>query len=127
LTITRCHTPHGTTKGLPGLQRETAFTSFFVENYVDCTLDKIEQFVAVGMHLPCMRRVPGHSSLTCESALDAGMSATWLNDRFDRSNGYETNRILRQVDRILEWLRHRLGFHAACSCAHGFKQFFYRQ
>src|SRR5277367_2369052 len=102
-------------KGLPGFQRKTAFASFLVENYVDCTLDQVEQFVAVRMHLAGMRRVPGHSGLTRESALDTGMSATSLSDCFDRSGGCETNRILRQVDRILEWLRHRLGFHAACS------------
>src|SRR5271169_4872693 len=102
-------------KGLPGLQRKAVFPSFFVENYVDCALDQVEQFVAVRMHLSSMRRVPGHSGLTRESALDAGMSATSLSDRFDRSCGCETNRTLRQVDRILEWLRDRLGFHAACS------------
>jgi hypothetical protein len=104
-------------KGFAGLQRKTAFASFLVENYVDCALDKIEQFVAVWMHLPSMRRVLGHSGLSSESALDTGMSATSLSDRLDRSSGCEMNRTLRQVDRILEWLRHRLGFHAACSCA----------
>src|ERR1700735_5434172 len=102
-------------KGLPGFQRKTAFASFLVENYVDLTLNQVEQFVAVRMHLASMRRVPGHSGLTRESALDARMSATTLSDRFDRASRCETNRALRQVNRILEWLRHRLGFHAACS------------
>jgi hypothetical protein len=120
--------PHSTwhNKGLPGFQRKTAFAIFLVENYVDCTLDQVEQFVAVRMHLASMRRVPGHSGLTRESALDAGMSATSLSDRFDRSGGSETNRILRQVNRILEWLRDRLRFHTACSCAKASQEFFNR-
>jgi hypothetical protein len=113
-------------KGLPGLQRKTAFTSFLVENYVDCALDQIKQFVTVRMHLARMRRVPGHSGFTREPALDTGMSATSLSDRFDRSSGCETNWTLRQVDRILEWLRARLGFHAACSRARDPREFFNR-
>jgi hypothetical protein len=104
-------------KGLPGFQRKTAFASLLVENYVDRTLNQVEQFVAVRMHLASMRRIPGHSGLTRESALNAGMSATSSSDRFYRSGGSETNRTLRQVNRILEWLRDRLRFHAACSCA----------
>jgi hypothetical protein len=104
-------------KGLAGLQRKTAFASFLVENYVNCALDEIEKFVAVGMHLAGMRRIPGHAGLSRESAFDTGMSATALTDRLDRSTWCETNRALRQVYRILERLRDRLGFHAACSCA----------
>jgi hypothetical protein len=103
-------------KGLAGLQRKTAFASFLVENYVNCALDEIEKFVAVGMHFPGMRRIPGHSGLACESALDTGMSATALSDRLDRSRRCEPNRALRQVYRVLERLRDRLAFHAACSC-----------
>jgi hypothetical protein len=62
------------------LQRKTAFASFLVENNVDCALDEIEEFVAVGVHLSCMRGTLRHSGLSRESALDTWMSATALGD-----------------------------------------------
>jgi hypothetical protein len=102
---------------LTRLNRKTAFANFLVENYVDCTLDEIEELVAVGVHLSCMRRTLRHSSLSRESALDIGMRATSLSDRLDRSSGSEMNRALGEVDRVFECFCLVLGFHGACSHA----------
>jgi hypothetical protein len=96
---------------LAGLQGKTAFASFLVQNDVDCPFDKVEQFIAVRMHLPSMRRVLAHSGLSRQSALNTRVGATALNDGLDRSSGREMNRALRQIDRILEWLRCPLGLH----------------